>query len=43
MIAVVALVWLGVFDRPLSFLIYGGLRLLCGLTQFPFGLLLYLL
>lgn len=43
MIAVVALVWLGVFDRPLSFLIYGGLQLLCGLTQFPFGLLLYLL
>lgn len=43
MVGVIALVWLGVFDRPLSFLIYGGLRLLCGLTRFPFDLLIYLM
>lgn len=43
MVAVIALVWLGVFDRPLSFLIYGGLQLFCGLTRFPFELLIYLL
>jgi Zn-dependent protease len=43
MILVIVLVWLGVFDRPLSFLIYGGLRVACTLTRFPFDLLLYLL
>lgn len=43
MVAVLVLVWLGVFDKPLSFLIYGGLKLLCGLTRFPFDLLMYLL
>ncbi len=43
MLLVIALVWLGVFDKPLSFLIYGGLKGLCALTRFPFELLLYLL
>ena len=43
MIAMVALVWLGVFDRPLSWLIYGGLELFCGITRFPIQLLLYLI
>lgn len=39
MIAMLLAVWLGVFDRPLSYLIYGGTRLLCALTGFPVQLL----
>jgi len=42
MFAMIALVWLGVFDRPLSFLIYGCLNLFCTVTQFPMQLLVYL-
>ena len=43
MIVMIALVWLGVFDRPLSFLIYGCLNLFCTVTQFPMQLLVYLI
>ena len=43
MVLVIALVWLGVFDKPLSFLIYGGLKALCAVTRFPFELLLVLM
>lgn len=42
MIVMLLAVWLGVFDRPLSFLIYGGVRLLGALTGVPLQLL-YLL
>ena len=39
MIVMLLAVWLGVFDRPLSYLIYGVTRLLCALTGFPVQLL----
>lgn len=39
MIAVVALTFFGVFQRPLSFLITGVLRGLCAVTGYPIGLL----
>lgn len=41
MIAMVALTWLGVFSRPLSFLMGGVLRIFCVISQFPFALLQY--
>ena len=42
MIAVILLTFLGVFRRPLSFLIVGVLRGLCAITGFPLdGVLLY--
>lgn len=43
MIAMLALVWLGVLDTPLSYLILYALRGLCFLSGMPFGDALYFL
>lgn len=43
MILMVVLVFFGVFDRPLSFLIRGLLKGLCGISGFPYQLLLYIM
>ncbi len=43
MILMVALVFFGVFDKPLSFLIGGLLKAFCGLSAFPYQLLLYIM
>ena len=43
MIVMIALVWLGVFNRPLSFCIYGCLQFLCSVVQFPMEALMYLI
>ena len=41
MIIMVALTWLGVFSKPLSFLMGGVLRAFCGISRFPFEILQY--
>lgn len=41
MIAIVALTWLGVFSRPLSFLMEHLLQGMCVVTRFPFSLVQY--
>ena len=43
MIVMIALVWLGIFDRPLSFCIYGCLQFLCSVVRFPMEALMYLI
>ncbi len=43
MILMVVLVLLGVFNRPLSFLICGLLKVFCGISGFPYQLLLYIM
>lgn len=41
MILMVALTWLGVFSRPLSFLMGGVLRGFCAVSWFPFEIIQY--
>ncbi|MEG0596495.1 MAG: site-2 protease family protein [Oscillospiraceae bacterium] len=41
MIAMVALVWMGVFDKPLSFLMGGAMRGLSAISGFPFDVVQY--
>lgn len=41
MIAMVALTWLGVFSRPLSFLMGGVLSGFCTISRFPFEIIQY--
>ncbi len=40
-IGMVALAWLGVFDRPLNFLMGHAMRFLCAVSGFPYGLMSY--
>lgn len=41
MIVMIALVWLGVFNKPLNFLMDGAIKGLCVLTRFPYEMISY--